>query len=66
MLVYGDAWKSVPDPFPSITLYAKISGDASIDADARRGYALTVDRLWKNLYISVRFMEFFLIAIKQM
>ena len=41
MLVYGDAWQSVPDPFPSMTMYANTSGNASVDADARCGYALT-------------------------
>ena len=36
MLVYGDTWKSVPDPFPSITVYANTSSNA----DARCGCAL--------------------------
>ena len=34
MLVYGDAWKSIPDPFPSVTMYSNGSSNASVAADA--------------------------------
>ena len=43
MLVYWDARKSVPYKFPSITMYANTSGNASVDADTRCGYALTAN-----------------------
>ena len=36
----ADAWKSVIDPFPSVTMNANTSSNVSVYADARCGYAL--------------------------
>ena len=47
--IHCDAWESItlPPQFPSVTMYANTSGNASVDADARCGYNLI--RAWLTL-----------------
>ena len=42
MLVYGDAWKSVPVPFPSVTIDLTLATDTATTAATRCGITLTV------------------------